>query len=125
MEIKIKHNNYQLIIMTATNAKPDKTGNLIYTKLSIISLNINGLFEDNKRNKLFVFLNNKKSDILPLPETHSTTRVVSKWKKEWTGESYWNSGQISKSSGVAIPLKNNLTQKLLLSTKMMKEEFFP
>ena len=109
MEIKIKHNNYQLIIMTATNAKPDKTGNLIYTKLSIISLNINGLFEDNKRNKLFVFLNNKKSGILPLPETHSTTRVVSKWKKEWTGESYWNLGQISKSSGVAIPLKNNLT----------------
>ena len=92
--------------MTATNTKPDKTDNLTYTKLSIISLNI---FEDNKRNKLFVFLNIMKSDILPLQETHSTTKVVSKWKKEWTGESYWNSGQISKSSGVAIPLKNNLT----------------
>ena len=75
MEIKIEHNNYQLIIMTVTNTKPDKTDNLTYTKLSIISLNI---FEDNKRNKLFVFLNNKKSDILPLQETHSTTKVVSK-----------------------------------------------
>lgn len=31
MEIKIEHNNYQLIIMTATNTKPDKTDNLTYT----------------------------------------------------------------------------------------------
>ena len=48
IKIKIKHNNCQFIVMTVTNTTQDKSDNFTNTKLSIISLNINGLFEDKK-----------------------------------------------------------------------------
>ena len=46
--------------MAATKTTPDNTDKLTKTKFSIISLNINGLFEDNKKNKVFDYLINKK-----------------------------------------------------------------
>ena len=52
--------------MTVTMTRADKTNNLTNAKRSIISLNINGLFEDNKIHKLFDFLISKKSDIILL-----------------------------------------------------------
>ena len=42
------------------------------TKLSVLSVNINGFSEDKKRNKLFEKLINKNIDITLLQETHST-----------------------------------------------------
>ena len=61
-----------------TNVTHNKTDNLTNTKLSIISLNINGLTEDKKRNKLFENLTNKKTDIILLQETHSTKKGINK-----------------------------------------------
>ena len=61
--------------MAMTNVTHNKTDNLTNTKLSIISLNINGLTEDKKRNKLF---ENKKTDIILLQETHSTKKGINK-----------------------------------------------
>lgn len=52
--------------MTATMTRAEKTNNLTNAKRSIILLNINGLFEDNKIHKLFDFLISKKSDIILL-----------------------------------------------------------
>ena len=60
--------------MTTTNTTNDKTDNLTNTKLSISTLNINGLAEDKKRNKLSENLTNKKTDIILLQETHSTKK---------------------------------------------------
>ena len=57
---------HQLNTMTATMTSADKTNNLTNAKRFIISLNINGLFEDNKIHKLFEFLISKKSDIILL-----------------------------------------------------------
>lgn len=57
---------HQLNTMTATMTRADKTNNLTNAKRFIISLNINGLFEDNKIHKLFEFLISKKSDIILL-----------------------------------------------------------
>ena len=68
--------------MTKTNATYDKTDNLTNTKLSISTLNINGLAEDKKRNKLSENLINKKTDIILLQETHSTKKTIEKWEKE-------------------------------------------
>ena len=102
--------------MTATNATHDKTDNLTSTKLSISTLNINGLAEDKKRHKLFENLN-KKTDITFLQETHSTKKAVEKWEKEWTGKSIRNSGEITKSSGVAILLRKNLYLEILTIQK--------
>ena len=42
------------------------------TKLSVLSVNINGLSEDKKRNKLFEKLINKNIDITVLQKIHST-----------------------------------------------------
>ena len=52
-------------------------------------------------------------DIILLQETHSTKEVEKKWQKEWTGKSFWHSGNTSKVSGVAILLKENLAITLL------------
>ena len=103
--------------MTTTNATHDKTDNLTNTKLSISTLNINGLAEDKKRNKLFENLINKKTDIILIQETHSTKKAIKKLEKEWTGKSFWNSGEIIKSSGVAILLRKNLKIEILTIQK--------
>ena len=102
--------------MTKSNATHDKTDNLTNTKLSTSTLNINGLAEDKKRNKLFENLN-KKTDITLLQETHSTKKAVEKWEKESTGKSFSNSGKITKSSGVAILLRKNLYIEILTIQK--------
>ena len=44
--------------------------------LSILSLNINGLNENKKRNNLFEKLSNKNIDIILLEETHSTKQIT-------------------------------------------------
>ena len=103
--------------MTITDATHDKTDNLTNAKLSISTLNINGLAEDKKRNKLFENLINKKTDIILLQETHSTKKAIEKWEKEWIGKSFWNSGEITKSSGVAILLRKNLNIEILTVQK--------
>ena len=82
------------------------------TNLSVLSLNINGLPEDKKRNKLFEKLINKNIDITLLQETHSMTQTINKWKKEYLGKSFSNLGKISKSAGVAIPIKQNLNLEI-------------
>ena len=51
--------------MTAT--KHDMTDN--YTTLSVLSININGMSEVKKRNKLFDILKNKNIDITLIQET--------------------------------------------------------
>ena len=66
---------------------------------------------DKKRNKLFKILINKNMNIILLQETHSTNKLINKWEKEWFGKSFWNSGKITKSSGVAILLKKDLNIK--------------
>ena len=53
-----------------------------YNTLSILSLNINGLSENKKRNELFEKIINKKLDITLLQETHSTKQTTETWQKE-------------------------------------------
>ena len=50
----------------------------------------------------------KNIDITLLQETHSARLNIDKWETEWTGTSFWHSGEIPKSSGVAILIKQNL-----------------
>ena len=47
IKIKIKNNNFQLINMTATTTSHHMMDDK--TKLSVLSLTINGLFEDKKK----------------------------------------------------------------------------
>ena len=46
--------------------------------LTIITFNVNGLFDDNKRQQIFQILENKKTEIILLQETHSNPEVMKK-----------------------------------------------
>ena len=97
-----------------TDTTHDMTDN--YTTLSVLSININGMSEEKKRNKLFDILNNKNIDITLIQETHSTKNLINKWEKEWLGKSFWNSGLIVKSFGVAILIKKRFKYKHIYHT---------
>ena len=107
---------YIKLNMTMTTTVHDTADNMTNTKLSILSLNINGLSEDKKRNKLFENLANKDIDIILI---HSTNKSINKWKKEWLGKSFWNYGKIPKSSRVAMLLKKDLE---IETHTMLKDE---
>ena len=67
----------------------------------IVTLNVNGMSDNNKRNAIYYWCRKKKIDIVCLQETHSTDKVELKWKREWGSNSIWNHG-LSNSRGVAI-----------------------
>ena len=50
-------------------------------------------------------------------------QIIEKWQKERPGKSFWNSGEKSKSLGVAILIKNNLKLQISTITKIDKVEF--
>lgn len=66
--------------MTATTTVHHMTDN--NTKLSVLSLNINGISEDKKKNNLFENLINKNIDITLLQVRHSKKKNIDKWEKE-------------------------------------------
>ena len=111
--IKIKITSINLIVTTTTMTDRQRPDNFTNTQLCIISLNISGLFDENKRQNLFQILENKKADIILLQKTHSTKEVKKKWQKKWKRKSFWHSGNTPKASGVAILLKENLDITLL------------
>ena len=42
--------------------------------------------------------------------------MINKWEKEWLGKSFWNSGLIVKSFGVAILIKKRFKYKHIYHT---------
>ena len=69
--------------------------------LCIVTLNVNGIADDKKRNAVFCWCRKKKIDITCLQETHCSIDTELKWKNEWGANSMWNHGS-SNSRGVAI-----------------------
>ena len=86
-------------------------------RLNIATFNVNGLQNDNKRQKTYEMLINRKIEIAFLQETHSTPEASKKWKKEWLGKSIWHSGTTLKASGVAILFKENLEIEIVQTQK--------
>lgn len=69
-----------------------------------ITLNVNGIAEQKKRDVIFDFLRQYDSDIYFLQETHSANvSDEAKWTIEWGGKGIWNHGS-HHSCGVAILL---------------------
>ena len=58
------------------------------TNITITTLNVNGLQDDGKRQIICQTIQNKKSHITLLKETHSKPEQATKWEKEWEGTSY-------------------------------------
>lgn len=74
--------------------------NTLNKQIHLLTLNINGLQNDNKRIDIFQQLQNKKIDIVFLQETHTTPETSKKWGKDWKGKFFWYSGPKPKVSGV-------------------------
>ena len=79
--------------------------------LSILSLNVRGLGDKDKRREVFHLFNNKPHQIFMLQETHSTNEVVKIWKSEWGHNIIYSHGD-SRSRGVAILIKNDLSHEV-------------
>ena len=88
--------------MTNTNTHDTSIIHLFTRKFKVLTANVNGLHNSEKRNKIFNFFKTKKIDLALLQEIHSTTISELAWQKEWKGLSFWNSGPTHQSAGVAI-----------------------
>ena len=78
--------------------------------LIIGTINVNGLQNKTKRDRIFTWLIEKKIDLICLQETHCTREEINDWQIEWKnhggGESEWSCGT-SDSRGVGILLSEN------------------
>ena len=72
-----------------------------YLMFSILSLNIRGLNDAQKRHSVFQSFINSKHNIFCIQETHCNVTDIDQWKSEWPGESHWNRGS-RKARGVTI-----------------------
>ena len=68
------------------------THNMHAHKFNVLTVNVNGLNNHNKRIKIFNSLKTKTIDITLLQETHSSKTIKTKWQQEWNSMSFWNSG---------------------------------
>ena len=57
--------------------------------LNVGSLNVRGLQNKNKRNRIFQYFKIKKYDIILLQEMYSTLEDENKWKKELAGPAFF------------------------------------
>ena len=73
--------------------------------IKIISLNVRGLRDENKRRSVFNYYRSR-ADILCLQETHCSQDIESCWGSEWGGIYIFANGE-SNARGVAILIKKN------------------
>ena len=78
--------------------------------LQIVSNNVKGLRQKQKRADMFYFFKQRNYDIILLQETHSIETDVHSWQNEWNGDIYLSHGR-SNSAGVAILLKPGIMIK--------------
>ena len=74
--------------------------------LSVVSLNLRGLQNKSKRNRIFQYFKIKKYDVIPLQERYSTPEDENKWKKELERPTFFSSLSNHK-CGVAILCTNH------------------
>ena len=80
--------------------------------IKICSLNVRGLRNKEKREKMFCWLKEQPYNIILLQETHSTYDINNQWAQEW-GYSAFFSGNKSNSKGVGILINKNVTCDIL------------
>ena len=90
------------------------------SKLRVGSLNCQGLNDFYKRTTIFQSLENSDLSVIFLQETKLKPELEYKYKREWGGESIFNS-TIGSKSGTAI-LINNPGIKVIHGTKMIDIE---
>ena len=79
--------------------------------LTLISLNVRGMRERDKRTKIFEWCKKKEGDIVFLQETFSTVDVEERWKREWGGPMLFSHGT-NHSRGVMVLISSELKSKI-------------
>ena len=80
--------------------------------LKVITCNVNGLADREKRKTFFCYLYNKQIDIAFVQETHATKSQIKRWKNEWGGR-ILASNYLSNSRGVATLFRRDFCFELL------------
>lgn len=81
-------------------------------RLSLVTLNANGLRSTAKRRALFSDLHNGGYDVIFLQETHSTPEDQKVWLTEWGGKGFFSHGR-SNARGVATLFKKGFSPDVL------------
>ena len=77
----------------------------------VLSLNVRGIRDLNKRKSIFTWTRNQKADIIFLQETFSTPDVFDSWKFQWSGDLYY-SHRSNHSKGVLVLIRETLQLEL-------------
>lgn len=76
-------------------------------RVKMISYNVNGLGNENKRREIFAYFKSLKASVILLQETHATKEVEKVWNAEW-GEKIYHSFGTSAARGTAILFNRKL-----------------
>ena len=85
---------------------------LLFAMLNIVTVNVQGLRDKQKRLDTFQTLRNGNFDVVALQETHCDYNSIGTWKGEWGGESEWTHYK-SDQAGVAILFSSKLSVNVL------------
>lgn len=77
---------------------------MVGSNYNLVSLNVRGLNNVNKRKAVFRWLQKSKYDVILLQETHTTLDVESVWRSDWKGPVFFSHGT-SNSRGCAILIR--------------------
>ncbi len=80
---------------------------LIISLLSIVSLNVRGLLNMEKFEKVKELC--KKTNVILLQETNWKNEMMESVKRRWKGDIYYNNGDGEKGKGVAVLFKRNIS----------------
>lgn len=77
----------------------------------IVSLNVKGLCNRQKRLSIFRWLKKIKSDISFIQEAHCSPDIESQWRREWGGDIMYAHGT-SNSRGCLVLFNNNFDYEI-------------
>ena len=80
--------------------------------INIISLNVRGIVNATKRDKMFLWFKNQNADIVLIQESHCTQSKLHRFKSSWKGKSYYELTNSAFSKGVGILFKENIDVKV-------------
>ncbi len=86
------------------------------TTLKLMTANIRGLADNNKRTQLFKLFRTQAADIILLQETHCISdKEKDWWSKQWGGSSFWTTTS-TRAGGCAVLVRRQLNHTSLLQT---------
>ena len=79
---------------------------------NFLSLNVKGIRDKLKRESIFTWLKDKKTDIIFLQETYSTKEIEDEWRLSWDGDVCFSHGT-NHSRGVMVLIDSKLDVQIL------------